>query len=356
MEPHGESTLWFWFGSLVAVWRAVWPVTSGRVAGVRLALGRIPGWGAKGPHRAGSLRSSELGKQLSLLCPVAPRDLLEKTRLLSRASPAAPLGHPVGGLLLRSQGELGRPGAPAEREAEPRVKESHSPAREDGAKLTARPPSPYSKAALGDCLRLAGLLGREPGKPPETPPERPQGDVKVKEERREDEAPPVPPQLGLGLGRERLGTSGFAWEPLREAYRSLELPRRAFPATPPAPGPAPFEPAERAYRDREPHDYSPERLREARLEELERARPGPGPDGAALLPALHFPRLPAALHGALLARTPPAAAALGAPPPLVAAPGVPTPPARPRTTPLALAPGEARDYSPPRNPQQVEAR
>ncbi|XP_073917140.1 fibrosin-1-like protein isoform X11 [Castor canadensis] len=284
------------------------------------------------------------------------RDLLEKTRLLSRASPAAPLGHPVGGLLLRSQGELGRPGAPAEREAEPRVKESHSPAREDGAKLTARPPSPYSKAALGDCLRLAGLLGREPGKPPETPPERPQGDVKVKEERREDEAPPVPPQLGLGLGRERLGTSGFAWEPLREAYRSLELPRRAFPATPPAPGPAPFEPAERAYRDREPHDYSPERLREARLEELERARPGPGPDGAALLPALHFPRLPAALHGALLARTPPAAAALGAPPPLVAAPGVPTPPARPRTTPLALAPGEARDYSPPRNPQQVEAR
>ncbi|XP_071471952.1 fibrosin-1-like protein isoform X8 [Marmota flaviventris] len=270
------------------------------------------------------------------------RDLLEKTRLLSRASPAAPVGHPISSLLLRGQGELGRAGAPAE----PRVKESHSPAKEDGATLVARPPSPYSKAALGDSLRLACLLGREPGRPPE-PPERPQSDVKVKEERREDEAPepasggllPAPTQPGPG--RERLG---FSWEPLREAYRGLELPRRA--------GPAPPEPAERPYRDREPHDYSPERLRDARREDLERAR-APGPDGAALLGALHYARLgPAALHGALLARTPPAAA-LGAPPPLVAAAGVP---ARPRTTPLALGPSEARDYSPPRNPQEVEAR
>ncbi|XP_058435727.1 fibrosin-1-like protein isoform X10 [Marmota monax] len=277
------------------------------------------------------------------------RDLLEKTRLLSRASPAAPLGHPISSLLLRGQGELGRAGAPAEREAEPRVKESHSPAKEDGATLVARPPSPYSKAALGDSLRLACLLGREPGRPPE-PPERPQSDVKVKEERREDEAPepasggllPAPTQPGPG--RERLGAPGFSWEPLREAYRGLELPRRA--------GPAPPEPAERPYRDREPHDYSPERLRDARREDLERAR-APGPDGAALLGALHYARLgPAALHGALLARTPPAAA-LGAPPPLVAAAGVP---ARPRTTPLALGPSEARDYSPPRNPQEVEAR
>ncbi|XP_077652185.1 fibrosin-1-like protein isoform X17 [Urocitellus parryii] len=277
------------------------------------------------------------------------RDLLEKTRLLSRASPAAPVGHPISSLLLRGQGELGHTGAPAEREAEPRVKESHSPAKEDGATLVARPPSPYSKAALGDSLRLACLLGREPGRPPE-PPERPQSDVKVKEERREDEAP-EPASSGLhpastqpGPGRERLGTPGFSWEPLREAYRGLELPRRA--------GPAPPEPAEHPYRDREPHDYSPERLREARREDLERAR-APGPDGAALLGALHYARLgPAALHGALLARTPPAAA-LGAPPPLVAAAGVP---ARPRTTPLALGPSEARDYSPPRNPQEVEAR
>ncbi|VFV37834.1 Hypothetical predicted protein [Lynx pardinus] len=324
------------------------------------------------------------------------RDLLEKTRLLSRASPAAPVGYPVSSFLLRGQGEPCRPGVPAEREAEPRVKESRSPAREDGAKPAARPPSPYSKAALGDSLRLAGLLGREPGKPPEAPAERPQGDVKVKEERREDGDAPEPPgagphpaperpraapaplQLGPGpAGRERLG---FAWEPLRDAYRGLELPRRALPAAAAAPAPAPtalFEPPERPYRDREPHDYSPERLREARREELERARAahlGAAPhlpDGAALLPALgalHYPRLgpaaaAAALHNGLLARTPPAAAAaaaaLGAPPPLVAAGGPPTPPGPPprsRTTPLGGHGPEARDYSPSRNPQEVEAR
>ncbi|KAB0370295.1 hypothetical protein FD755_018257, partial [Muntiacus reevesi] len=220
------------------------------------------------------------------------RDLLEKTRLLSRASPAAPVGHPVSGLLLRGQGDPGRPGIPTEREAELRIKESRSPAREDG-------PKP-SKMALGEGLRLAGLLGREPGKPHEALAERSQSDVK------------------------------------------------------------------RPYRDREPHDYSPERLREARRDELERARAA-HLDGAALLPALgalHYPRLApatAALHNSLLARTPPAAsaAALGAPPPLVAAGGPPTPPGQPRsrTTPLgARAPGEARDYSPSRNPQEVEAR
>uniref|UniRef100_A0A8C0DZS3 Fibrosin like 1 n=1 Tax=Balaenoptera musculus TaxID=9771 RepID=A0A8C0DZS3_BALMU len=253
------------------------------------------------------------------------RDLLEKTRLLSRTSPAAALGHPGSGLLLRGQGEPGRPGLPAEREAEPRVKESRSPAREDSAKP--------SKA-------------------------RPQSDVKVKEERGEDGD--APPQPGPGpAGRER---PAFAWEPLREAYRGPEPPRRA----PLAPGPAALlEPPERPYRDREPHDYSPERLREARRDELERARAA-HLDGTALLPALgalHYPRLApaaAALHNGLLARTPPAAAAsLGAPPPLVAAAGPPTPPGPPRsrTTPLgARAPGEARDYSPSRNPQEVEAR
>ncbi|XP_044099514.1 fibrosin-1-like protein isoform X3 [Neovison vison] len=320
------------------------------------------------------------------------RDLLEKTRMLSRASPAAPLGPPLSSFLLRGQSEPGRPGGPAEREAEPRVKESRSPAKEDGTKLATRPLSPYSKAALGDSLRLAGLLGREPGKPPEAPAERPQGDVKVKEERREDSDAPEPPGAGLHPAPERphappaplqLGPSpvarerlGFTWDPLRDAYRGLELPRRALPAS--APGPATlFEPPERPYRDREPHDYSPERLREARREELERARAAhlgatahlpPAAahlDSAALLPALgslHYPRLgpaAAALHNGLLARTPPAAAALGAPPPLVAAGGPPTPPGPPprsRTTPLGGHGPEARDYSPSRNPQEVEAR
>lgn len=281
------------------------------------------------------------------------RDVLEKTRLLRHGSPAAPVGHPISSLVQRGPGELGRPGVLTEREPETRVKENNSPSKEDVAKLAVRPPSPYCKAALGDCLRLAGLLGRESGK---QTPERPQGDVKVKEERREDETPELTGvsvhSTASNLG---LGTSGFVWDPPRDAYRGLELPQRSFPAPQPNAGPASFELCERAYREREPHDYSPERLREVRREELERAR---APDSdTALLPALHYPRLASGtLHGALLARTPPAAAALGAPPPLVAAGGVPTPPARPRTTPLALGPGEARDYSPVCNPPEVEAR
>ncbi|CAK7314541.1 Fibrosin-1-like protein [Vulpes lagopus] len=295
------------------------------------------------------------------------RDLLEKTRLLSQASPTAPAGAPLSSLLLRGQGEPCRPGVPAEREPQPqpqpRVKESCSPARDPGAGPAARPPSPYCKAALGDSLRLAGLLGRELGRPLEVLARRPQGDVRVKEERREDgdapeppaaashpaperprapPAPPAPPQLGLvPAARERLG---FAWETLRDAYRGLELPRRAPPA--PAPGPAaPCEPPERPYRDREPHDYSPERPREARRdrEELERTR-APHLDGAALLPALgalHPPRLGPAAPA-------PAPAALGAPP---------TPPAPPRSRTTPLGPGpEVRDYSPSRNPPEVEAR
>ncbi|KAB1255668.1 Fibrosin-1-like protein [Camelus dromedarius] len=133
------------------------------------------------------------------------RDLLEKTRLLSRASPVAPVGHPSSSLLLRGQGDPGRPGVPAEREAELRVKESRSPVKEDGAKLAARLPSPQSKAALGDSLRLAGFLGREPGKPPEASAERPPSDVKVKEERGEDGD--APPQLGPPWGR----SDCFAW-------------------------------------------------------------------------------------------------------------------------------------------------
>ncbi|KAF5923852.1 hypothetical protein HPG69_007483 [Diceros bicornis minor] len=315
------------------------------------------------------------------------RDLLEKTRLLSRASPAAPVSHPISSLLLRGQGEPGRPGVPTEREAEPRVKDNSSPAKEDGAKLATRPLSPYTKVALGDVKVKEER--REDGDAPEPPgdglhpaPERPR-------------APHAPLQLGPGPGgREFLG---FAWEPLRDAYRGLELPRRAGPAAAPAPGAAALlQPLERPYRDREPHDYSPERLREARREELERARAahlgaaphlpatahlgaaphlgaaahlppaGPALDGGALLPALgalHYPRLgptAAALHNGLLARTPPAAAALGAPPPLVAAGAPPTPPGPPprsRTTPLGgHGPGEARDYSPSRNPPEVEAR
>uniref|UniRef100_A0A8C4MCE4 Fibrosin like 1 n=1 Tax=Equus asinus TaxID=9793 RepID=A0A8C4MCE4_EQUAS len=285
------------------------------------------------------------------------RDLLEKTRLLSRASPAAPVGHPVSSLLLRGQGEPSRPGVPTEREAEPRVKDSRSPAKEDGAKLVARPPSPYIKASLGDVKVKEER--REDGDAPEPPagslhpaPERPR-------------APPAPLQLGPGpAGRERLG---FAWEPLRDAYRGLELPRprwahrRPPPRAPPPSSSPPSAPTAASRTTTAP----PERLREARREELERARAA-HLDGVTLLPALgalHYPRLgpaAAALHNGLLARTPPRRrrARRAAPPGgRGRAPHPPGPPPRSRTTPLGgHGPGEARDYSPSRNPPEVEAR
>uniref|UniRef100_A0A3Q2GTF4 Fibrosin like 1 n=1 Tax=Equus caballus TaxID=9796 RepID=A0A3Q2GTF4_HORSE len=295
------------------------------------------------------------------------RDLLEKTRLLSRASPAAPVGHPVSSLLLRGQGEPSRPGVPAEREAEPRVKDSRSPAKEDGAKLVARPPSPYIKAPLGDVKVKEER--REDGDAPEPPagglhpaPERPR-------------APPAPLQLGPGpAGRERLG---FAWEPLRDAYRGLELPRRAGPTGAPPPGPATLlEPPERPYRDREPHDYSPERLREARREELERARPRTWAPPRTCLPPRTWtaprscPRWAPCTTRASGPPPPPCTTAPGADPARrrrarrAAPPGgpgapptPPGPPPRSRTTPLGgHGPGEARDYSPSRNPPEVEAR
>ncbi|KAM6155799.1 LOW QUALITY PROTEIN: fibrosin-1-like protein [Rhynchocyon petersi] len=260
------------------------------------------------------------------------RDVLDK-HLLSRTSPAVPLGHPISNLLLLrgGQGEPGRPGEAAE----PRIKQSHSPDK-DSTKAAAHPPSPYSKAALGDSLRLAGLLGHELERQPEpaaTAP--PQGAVKVKEEHREEADAPT---LGVLAGRGERPALAFAWEPRCRTCPTLSTPGEA---------------AEPTDQDPEPHDPSPERRRAARREELERARAAPHlpdlPDGTALPPGpLHYACLaPSAAHHGLRARTSPAA--LSAPPALV-----PTPPLR-RTTPHG-PPGEARDYSPTRNPQEVEAR
>ncbi|KAK1328218.1 LOW QUALITY PROTEIN: hypothetical protein QTO34_011785 [Cnephaeus nilssonii] len=197
--------------------------------------------------------------------------------------------------------------------ADPRVKESRSPARE--APAAARPHSPCGKVAPSDRLRPAGLLG--PGKPPE-------GDVKVKEERGEDGDAPEPP----GLHHVRLG---FAWEPPRDTYRGLELPRRAPPAGP-APGPAALEPPERLYRDREPHDCSPERLRAAHL-------PAPAHLGAA-------PHLPAPAPGRPALPPPRARAAQRTP-------GAdPAGPRRPRRA--APASGRGRGPHVPRAPQEQD--
>ncbi|XP_043821743.1 fibrosin-1-like protein isoform X1 [Dromiciops gliroides] len=302
--------------------------------------------------------------------------------------------------------------------------------------------SPYSKPSLSESLKLSGLVTAkelERNSEPLSDLAKIKNDVKVKEERKEDSdvlvvgsepsrEPSAAPSLhGLPLGhsmatsvplamggvhpissvnvldrsrvmtplmgmspltgRERLPHPGFSWDPLRDplrdAYRSLDLHRRMdlqLRSDPlhRIPAGSTFYDHERPYRDREPHDYTPESLLEARREqqererlqlreELERARahhlhPPPIDSHLAHVPSfmphlsgMHYPRLSPStttLHNGILNRTPPTAA-LSAPPPLVPASG--TRPASPRrTTPLTNS--EARDYSPSRNPKEVEAR
>ncbi|XP_077377380.1 fibrosin-like 1 isoform X7 [Festucalex cinctus] len=197
------------------------------------------------------------------------------------------------------------------------------------------------------------------------------------------------PFMGVGplAGRERLPHAAFPWDPLREAYRSLDLQRRMDFQLRAEQGhrfAGAYE-QERAYREREAHDYSHhehllevrrehERMRQQaeereRLhlrEELDRARlhqlhqspmEGHLPHMPPFMPHLGgmpYPRLsPSGGHNGLLNRTPPTAA-LSAPPPLVPA-GSARPASPRRTTPLTST-QDPRDYSPSRNPKEVEAR
>nr|XP_034953601.1 fibrosin-1-like protein isoform X10 [Zootoca vivipara] len=322
---------------------------------------------------------------------------------------------------------------------------------EDNTKPVIQSVSPYSKPALSESLKLSNLMNKDIERKPELPADlqKIKNDIKVKEERKEDsdvmvvssepsqhsrtvEHPPPPSLHGLPLphtmaatmpismgavhqmsnmnvldrsrmmtplmgmnplpGRERLPHPGFSWDPvrdpLRDAYRSLDLHRRMdfqlradpihrFPTA------AGFYDHERSYRDREPHDYNHENLLEARREqerlrqaeererlhlreELERARmhhlhSSPIESHLAHVPSfmphlsgMHYPRLSpsAAMHNGILNRNPPTAA-LSAPPPLVPASST-RPPSPRRTTPLTNS--ESRDYSPSRNPKEVEAR
>ncbi|KAM9101319.1 fibrosin-1-like protein isoform 7-T7 [Sarcophilus harrisii] len=313
---------------------------------------------------------------------------------------------------------------------------------EDSGKPLIQSVSPYSKPSLSESLKLSGLVtAKELERNPEPLSDlsKLKNDVKVKEERKEDgdvlvvgaepsREPAAAPSLhGLPLahsmatsvplamggvhpmggvnvldrsrvmtplmgmspltGRERLPHPGFSWDPLRDplrdTYRSLDLHRRMdlqLRSDPlhRLPAGSGFYDHERPYRDREPHDYTPESLLEARREqqererlqlreELERARahhlhPPPMDGHLAHVPSfmphlggMHYPRLSpsaTALHNGILTRTPPTAA-LSAPPPLVPASGA-RPPSPRRTTPLTNS--EARDYSPSRNPKEVEAR
>lgn len=191
------------------------------------------------------------------------------------------------------------------------------------------------------------------------------------------------PYMGVSplAGRERLPHPAFPWDPLREAYRSLDLQRRMEMQFSGQRFPSMYE-QERAYREREAHDYSHqehmlevrrehERMRqqaEERLhlrEELDRARlhqlhqspmEGHIPHMPSFMPHLGgmpYPRLsPSTGHNGPLNRTPPTAA-LSAPPPLVPAGSARSASPR-RTTPLTTQ--DPRDYSPSRNPKEVEAR
>ncbi|KAJ8005796.1 hypothetical protein DPEC_G00121600 [Dallia pectoralis] len=192
--------------------------------------------------------------------------------------------------------------------------------------------------------------------------------------------------LAAAAGRDRLPHQAFPWDPLREAYRSLDLQRRMdfqLRAEQAQRFPSMYE-QERAYREREAHDYShhehmlevrrehermrqqaEERERQHLREELDRARlhqlhqsPIEGhlahmPPFMSHLGGMPYPRLsPSTAHNGLLNRTPPTAA-LSAPPPLVPA-GNARPASPRRTTPLTTQ--DPRDYSPSRNPKEVEAR
>lgn len=179
------------------------------------------------------------------------------------------------------------------------------------------------------------------------------------------------PFVGVGhfaatANRDRFPHPAFSWDPLREAYRNLDLQRRMDFQIRSESGnrfPGIYE-ADRNYRDRELHEYShqdhlmemrreQERIRQQAEErerlhlrdELERARlhqlhqsPMEG----------HLPHMPPFLpHLGAMPYRPPPTAALSAPPPLV-------PSIRPnsprRTT------QDPRDFSPSRNPKEVEAR
>ncbi|XP_028314307.1 autism susceptibility gene 2 protein isoform X3 [Gouania willdenowi] len=197
------------------------------------------------------------------------------------------------------------------------------------------------------------------------------------------------PFLGVNplAGRERIPHTIFPWDPLREAYRSLDLQRRMDFQLRGEQGHrflSAYE-QDRAYREREAHDYSHhEHLLEVRREhermrhqaeererlhlreELDRARlhqlhqspmEGHLPHMPAFMPhisGMPYPRLsPSTGHCGPLNRTPPTAA-LSAPPPLVPASSArPTSPRR--TTPLTTT-QNSRDYSPSQNPKEVEAR
>ncbi|XP_051887798.1 autism susceptibility gene 2 protein isoform X6 [Pristis pectinata] len=410
------------------------------------------------------------------------RDGVEKNRHSNRSSPAAaPVNHQINNLIHSNSRSLNDPtrhhstterdrSKELEREhsdslrelpgTEHKIKENRSPIKEgqgherrlpeDNAKPVVRPSSPYNRTVLTESMKLSNSVSKDSERKAESScdHQKIKNDVKIKEERKEDnevmvissdssqhprssEPPhhtslhglplghsmgPMPITMGsihqmnnmnvldrarmvtpfIGMnplaGRERLPHPGFSWDPvrdpLRDAYRSFDLHRRMeFPLrTDPMhrfPTAAGFYEHDRSYRDREPHDYNHEHVLEVRREqerirhadererlhlreEFDRARLhalhtsamdshlAHVPSFMPHLSGMHYPRLSpsTANHNGILNRTPPTAA-LSAPPPLVPAGSARSVSPR-RTTPLTNS--ESRDYSPSRNPKEVEAR
>ncbi|XP_078083311.1 fibrosin-like 1 isoform X9 [Mustelus asterias] len=410
------------------------------------------------------------------------RDGVEKNRHSNRSSPAsAPVNHQINNLIhnnSRSTNDPNRHHSSTERDrskelerdhtdpmrelpgTEHKIKENRSPIKEgqsherrlpeDNTKPVVRPTSPYSRAVLSESMKLSNSLSKDSERKsePSCDLQKIKNDIKIKEERKEDNEvmvigsdssqhprsnePPhhtsihglplghsvgpmpitmssihqmnnmnvldrarmVTPFIGMNplAGRERLPHPGFSWDPvrdpLRDAYRSFDLHRRMeFPLRTDSmhrfPTPAGFYEHDRSYRDREPHDYNHEHVLEVRREqerlrhtdererlhlreEFDRARLhalhtsamdshlAHVPSFMPHLSGMHYPRLSpsTANHNGILNRTPPTAA-LSAPPPLVPAGSARSVSPR-RTTPLTNS--EPRDYSPSRNPKEVEAR
>ncbi|XP_032899829.1 fibrosin-1-like protein isoform X8 [Amblyraja radiata] len=410
------------------------------------------------------------------------RDGVEKNRHSNRSSPAsAPVNYQINNLIHSNSRSLNDPtrhhstterdrSKELEREhsdslrelpgIEHKIKENRSPIKEsqiherrlaeDSAKPVVRDTSPYNRTLLSESMKLSNSVSKDSERKAESScdHQKIKNDVKIKEERKEDNEvmvissdssqhprssePPhhaslhglplghsvgpmpitmssihqmnnmnvldrarmVTPFIGMNplAGRERLPHPGFSWDPvrdpLRDAYRSFDLHRRMeFPLrTDPMhrfPTAAGFYEHDRSYRDREPHDYNHEHVLEVRREqerirhadERERLHLREEFDRARLhalhtsamdshlahvppfmphLSGMHYPRLSpsTANHNGILNRTPPTAA-LSAPPPLVPAGSARSVSPR-RTTPLTNS--ESRDYSPSRNPKEVEAR
>ncbi|XP_078278052.1 fibrosin-like 1 isoform X5 [Rhinoraja longicauda] len=409
------------------------------------------------------------------------RDGVEKNRHSNRSSPAsAPVNYQINNLIHSNSRSLNDPtrhhstterdrSKELEREhsdslrelpgIEHKIKENRSPIKEsqvherrlpeDNVKPVVRATSPYNRTLLSESMKLSNSISKDSERKAEScDHQKIKNDVKIKEERKEDNEvmvissdssqhprssePPhhaslhglplghsvgpmpitmssihqmnnmnvldrarmVTPFIGMNplAGRERLPHPGFSWDPvrdpLRDAYRSFDLHRRMeFPLrTDPMhrfPTAAGFYEHDRSYRDREPHDYNHEHVLEVRREqerirhadERERLHLREEFDRARLhalhtsamdshlahvppfmphLSGMHYPRLSpsTANHNGILNRTPPTAA-LSAPPPLVPAGSARSVSPR-RTTPLTNS--ESRDYSPSRNPKEVEAR